>query len=175
MSIEQTKKLVYVAGPYSAPTRFETESNVHRAEALGVQVARAGAYPVIPHSNTRPYFEDLQGHDFWLAGTMQLMRRCDAVILLENWHQSSGAKAEVDEASAIGLPVFTNIDALKSWLSPPWVIGRTQGEGGIASLLHSCWGQAKDSPEYRKPEWIELERLLIEVGTIRKAGASAQS
>ena len=44
--------LIYVAGPYRAPTAWQREQNIHRAREVGVMLARAGAYPVIPHANT---------------------------------------------------------------------------------------------------------------------------
>ena len=41
-----------------------------------------------------------------LAGTMELLRRCDAVLCVGNWRDSVGARAEVEEARRLGLPVF---------------------------------------------------------------------
>ena len=108
-------RLVYIAGPYRAGTRWEEEMNCRAAELLGREVVKLGAYPVIPHSNTRPYFSDEQSDAFWLEGTMLLMHRCDAVLLVENWHMSDGANAERSEAMRIGMPVFT-LDGLADWL-----------------------------------------------------------
>ena len=42
--------LIYVAGPYRAPTAWGIEQNIHAARAMGVQIAKHGAYPVIPHA-----------------------------------------------------------------------------------------------------------------------------
>lgn len=42
----------------------------------------------------------------FLAGTLELMRRCDAVILVPGWSTSEGTKAEIAEAMRIGLPMF---------------------------------------------------------------------
>lgn len=36
----------------------------------------------------------------WLDGDIAIMRRCDAVVLVGNWVQSSGSKAEIEIARA---------------------------------------------------------------------------
>ncbi len=98
--------LVYIAGAYRNPDPWLCEQNIRAAEALGYEVAKLGAYPVIPHSNTRPYFASAASDELWLAGTLELMRRCNAVVFASNWTTSSGARAEHAEAERIGLPIF---------------------------------------------------------------------
>lgn len=109
-------KLVFIAGPYRSPTRYGTEKNVRNAEEVAIEVAKAGAYPVCPHANTRTYFEDLQNDEFWLQATRELLRRCDAVIFVPGWRQSEGSLAEYEEAKRIGLPTFLHIRELKEWM-----------------------------------------------------------
>ena len=110
-------RLVYIAGPYRASTRWGEECNVRRAEIIGHLVAALGAYPVIPHANTRPYFADAQPGPFWLAATLELLRRCDAVVFMEGWGESEGARAERAEAERLGIPVFDGTPALGAWLT----------------------------------------------------------
>ena len=109
-------KLIYVAGPFSAPTREGVEANIARAVRLGLEVARIGCMPVIPHANTaHPDFEMLQPYQFWIDGTIELLRRCHAVILTENWEISSGARAEKADAESRGQPVFFTVAELEKW------------------------------------------------------------
>ena len=99
--------LVYVAGPYRATTPWLVEQNVRRAEQMGYELTCAGLYPVIPHTNTRGYFASGQQDDaFWLAGTLELLKRCDAVALVPGWESSSGARAEAKAARDLGLPML---------------------------------------------------------------------
>ena len=86
--------LVYIAGPYRGATAWDVEQNIRAAEALGAEVARLGAYPIIPHSNTRYYFEHFQPGEFWLAATIALLSRCDGAVFTNHWQRSSGARAE---------------------------------------------------------------------------------
>lgn len=98
-------KLVYVAGPYRGENSWEVEKNIHRARSLGAYVAKeTGAMPVIPHANTA-HFDGLKPDEFWIEGTLELMRRCDAIIIGAGWSDSEGTKAEIKEAMAIGVPV----------------------------------------------------------------------
>ncbi len=96
--------LIYVVGPYRAPTAWQREQNIHRARAWGVTIARCGAYPVIPHSNTA-HFDGEAEDTLWLAGTLELMRRCDGVLLTGEWRRSSGSRAERAEAERLSLPI----------------------------------------------------------------------
>jgi len=98
-------RIVYVAGPFRGLTAWDIEQNVRRAEALGLMVACAGAMPLIPHANTR-FFQGQCSDDFWLAGTLEMLRRCDAMVTTEGWERSSGARAEVEEMKRLGRPVF---------------------------------------------------------------------
>ena len=110
-------KLIYIAGPYSATTREGVEANIARAVALGIEVARLGAMPVIPHANTaHPEFNDAQPYDFWIDGTLELLRRCDAVIVTDDYRRSTGARGEVRDALARSQLVFTELADLAVWL-----------------------------------------------------------
>lgn len=99
-----TPLLIYVAGPYRAPTAWRREEYIHRARVWGVHLARCGAYPVIPHSNTA-HFDGEANDVLFLKGTLALMRRCDAVLMIDGWRQSIGATEERAEAMRLGMPV----------------------------------------------------------------------
>src|SRR5258708_35264365 len=74
-----------------------------------------GGMPVVPHANTSHY-DGIGDDQFWLDGTMQLLRRCDAMVCLENWKASSGARAEHEEAVRRGMPIFYDLAQLDAWL-----------------------------------------------------------
>ena len=104
-------KLVYVAGPYRGPTREAVAQNVAAARHVGRLCVQAGWFPVMPTVNSAHFdhdFPDLADEQYWLDGTMEMMRRCDAVVLIDGWQHSSGALAEVREAYKLGLPVYEN-------------------------------------------------------------------
>lgn len=102
-------KVIYIAGPFRAATAWRIAENIRDAERFGKVVAELGAMPLIPHANTA-HFHGLFTERFWLDGTMELLRRCDAVVLIPGWGHSQGARAERKEAERLGIPVFLVID-----------------------------------------------------------------
>jgi hypothetical protein len=109
--------VVYVAGPFSAKDRAGVQRNIANAEAVGLEVAKMGAIPLIPHANTsHPNFEAIQPYEWWIAATLELLRRCDALVTVPGWERSSGARGEVLEAATMSIPVFHELAALEKWL-----------------------------------------------------------
>jgi hypothetical protein len=112
-------KVVYIIGPFRAKNHWEVMQNVLRAEMLGLVVARSGSMPLIPHKNTEN-FNGLLDDDFWLEGTKELLRRCDAAITVEainySCDDSAGSKGEIDEMIKLGRPVFRSLPGLLAWL-----------------------------------------------------------
>lgn len=102
-------KVIYIAGKYRGPTAWAIEQNIRAAEEVAARVVQLGMMPLCPHSNTR-HMDGLAHDEFFLAGTLELMRRCDAVLLVPNWRDSAGARAEVAEADRLGIPVFGRED-----------------------------------------------------------------
>lgn len=95
--------LVYVAGPYSAPTCWGRQVNIHRARVVGAHVAMAGASPVIPHANTAN-MDGIQSHEWWLRATLSMLARCHAMVVLPHSQDSHGTQAEIEYAEAHGIP-----------------------------------------------------------------------
>lgn len=110
--------LIYIAGRFSAPDRVGVEANIRAAALRGLEVAKLGACPWIPHCNTAlPEFEHVQPYQFWIAATLEQMRRSDALLTVEGWELSSGARGEVNGMEKMGKPVFHDVPALARWLT----------------------------------------------------------
>ena len=112
--------VIYIAGPFRGATAWEVEQHIRHAEALAFAVAQLGAMPLCPHTNTR-FFHGSLTDQFFLEGAVELMSRCDGVILTDDWHRSEGARADVARAHQLNLPVFDSLDALHVWLMRPEV------------------------------------------------------
>jgi hypothetical protein len=95
--------VIYIAGPYRAPTAWGISENVRAAERVGLEVARAGAMPLIPHANTA-HFHGECTDELWIEGTLELLRRCDAAVFLPNWHHSTGSRGEWEECMRRHMP-----------------------------------------------------------------------
>ena len=107
-------KVVYIAGPYRAPTAWGIAQNVRAAEEVGLECALLGAMPLIPHTISAHMHGELD-EQFWIEGTLELLRRCDAVVLVPGWTGSEGTRGEIAEATRLALPVLRPSE-LEAWL-----------------------------------------------------------
>ena len=107
--------LGYVAGPFRADNSWEIEQNIRRAEALALEVWRLGAACICPHANTR-FFDGAAEDAVWLDGDIEMLSRCDFVLMTPDWETSRGAVAEQLHALNRGIRVFYELQSLKVWL-----------------------------------------------------------
>ena len=103
-------RLVYIAGPYRAETLKAVTQNVRRAVAEATTLLfQHGIMVICPHSMSHSW-EKAQGfsEETLIAGDCELVRRCDAVLLLPGWAYSTGTAREREAAIEAGVPVFEN-------------------------------------------------------------------
>ena len=112
----EPKRIVYVAGPFRASSTWAIEQNIRKAEEAALNIWRVGAVALCPHLNTR-FFQGAAPDEVWLSGDLELLRRCDAVLMLPNWEDSAGSTVEYKYALAWGLKVLLSHEALVEWLN----------------------------------------------------------
>jgi hypothetical protein len=78
-------------------------------------MSRGTAIALCPHSLSR-FFAGVLPEEFWLAGTLELLRRCDATLMIQGWENSDGSRRERTEAEQRGMPLFFNLQDLEWWL-----------------------------------------------------------
>lgn len=123
-------KLIYIAAPYTENPPLCTEIAAAAAHRIKLD---GRAFPVTPH-----LLGGSTGHpEYMYAGTLALMKRCDAVLALPRWEQSRGAMAEVRTADREPMPVFYDEAELLRWISGESV-GTRHGQRG--SLDELCAG-----------------------------------
>lgn len=110
--------LVYIAGPYSAPTKEQIEVNIRAAENCAKELVRqtAAVFPVIPHCNTAHW--DLHDYQYYATGTLELMSCCDFVLVVpgSNYTESKGTMNEIRTAASWNQPTFYTIPSLIEFL-----------------------------------------------------------
>lgn len=87
-------KLAYVIGPYRAQNAWEREQNIRRAEEVALELWRLGFAVICPHTNTR-FFDGAADDSIWLAGDLEILRRCDLAVVIPGWDKSRGSRAEI--------------------------------------------------------------------------------
>lgn len=107
---ERRRLVLYVAGPYRSKTgdEWEVQQNIHTAGRVARELWRRGFSVVCPHTNTANMgWGDKESDEAFLAGTMELMRRCDGVVLYSpRTKESKGTVAELCEAIDLDLPIL---------------------------------------------------------------------
>lgn len=112
------RKLVYVAGKYTAPTPEEEMANIiyakewgHRVEALG------GAVAFVPHIGIlQPAGSGLQAWNEAMAKCLPILGRCDAIFLTPGGENSRGSILEHTFATEEGIPIFHSLETLDAFL-----------------------------------------------------------
>lgn len=108
-------KVVYLAGPYRAETEYGVHQNIQAAERVALEVWRMGAVCICPHKNTA-YFGGELPDEVWLEGDRELIRRSDAVLMMDGSLASCGSSSEEQYAASIGKPLFNAPHLLEEWL-----------------------------------------------------------
>ncbi|KAA0888728.1 DUF1937 family protein [Oryzomonas rubra] len=101
------RQIVYVAGPYTAPTREGIQANIDKAEAIGKMLLLQGDTPLIPHRITGhwdadPRFSGMTARDWMNDVCLPLLDRCDAIIMCPGWINSPGSLQEHQHAVVTG-------------------------------------------------------------------------
>jgi hypothetical protein len=114
--------VIYVAGPFRAATAWGVEENIRHAEEVGQALVEMGAMPLIPHAITRYLGRGEVPEEFFLQGTLELLRRCNAATFIDGWRGSAGSRDEYAEAERLALPKFewTNWEdraRLRRWIA----------------------------------------------------------
>ena len=104
--------IVYVSGPYSAPTREARLDNVLEAVEVGIEIRKKGHFPVIPH--LYDLFDGIakeMGYNFdwqsYIDMDLAFLEKCDALYFIGS---SKGADIEQEHAKELGLQIFYSLD-----------------------------------------------------------------
>ena len=100
--------VVYVTGAFRAKTQWGIMQNVRKAEDASLMLWKSGYSVICPHTMTQ-HFQSECSDEIWLKGCIELLKRCDAIFLVEGWENSEGSKEELKIARELGLIVMDKI------------------------------------------------------------------
>lgn len=99
-------KVIYVAGPYRADGWHGVWENIMRARAAARELWLKGWAVICPHTSS--IFMD--GPDIaagiFLNGDLEIIRRVDAVLMLDGWERSEGSRGEYALAVELGKDIY---------------------------------------------------------------------
>lgn len=97
-------KVIFVSGKYRDETEYLVFENILHARRVAFRLWQEGWAVVCPHANTILMTHDRP--DIFLLGDLEILKRCDAIYMLNNWQRSEGAKGELKLAVELGLEVY---------------------------------------------------------------------
>jgi hypothetical protein len=100
----KSMKVAYIAGPYRSKTIRGVVENIRRAEQVAIKYWLKGYAVICPHKNTA-LLDGVAADDVWLNGDLEILKRCDVIVMIEGWQWSLGAAAELEFARKHGLEV----------------------------------------------------------------------
>jgi len=108
---------IYIAGCYSADSAEEVHRNVARAMEVARQVYLAGHEPVVPHILHFLHLDWVTKgtwppESFWVKCGANLLEHCDAILMLDGWQHSEGAKKEFAWAGKLNISTYFSVDDL---------------------------------------------------------------
>ena len=98
-------KVAYIVGPYRSKTVHGIVENIRRAEAIAIKYWQFGYAVICPHKNTA-LFDGLAPDHVWLDGDIEILKRCDVIVMTPGWENSSGSKAELEIAKQLGKEII---------------------------------------------------------------------
>ncbi len=104
-------KVIYIAGPITAPTVYQIWRNVGRAHEASLRLMKKGWAVHCPHKNTeflggalkKDSEEDFEA---WIERDLCILSRCDAIYMLKGWRKSRGSKRELAKAKELELTIY---------------------------------------------------------------------
>jgi len=95
--------ILYLAGPYSG----DIDANIQAARKIAIELWEAGYTVFCPHLNTAHFEIDCKcTYLEYLNGDMEILRRCDALVLMPTWESSKGAQTEKMLAEIHGISIY---------------------------------------------------------------------
>lgn len=100
-------KVIYVAGRYRGKTDYEQAENIYHAQRVALRLWELGWVVLCPHLNTANFnwYSDLPD-GVWINGGLELLKRCDCIIMLKGYETSKGAMAELELARQLNKGIF---------------------------------------------------------------------
>ena len=98
-------KIAYTAGSYRASTEYGLVQNIRKAEAVAIELWKIGYAVICPHKSTA-HLGGIVDDEIFLNGCIEIVSRCDLIVMLEEWENSEGARMELTQAEMCDISVF---------------------------------------------------------------------
>lgn len=100
--------LVYIAGCYNSKDGYNgIEKNIREAEKYAIELANNEIGFICPHLNSNHFEVKAKANeDFYYKQDIELLKCCDAMLVIPGWKNSIGVKKEIKYAKKCGIVVY---------------------------------------------------------------------
>ena len=101
------KRVIYLASPYRAKDEWGVWTNIVSAHISAKQLWDKGYAVISPVSNSA-WMGEMDDFEKWMEGDLEILSRCDILVLNHGWQKSRGCRMEYDRAIALGLRIYSS-------------------------------------------------------------------
>ena len=101
--------IIYLATPIRPKNGKTLEGNVQYAKSLALELWKKGYTVICPAANSDlpiSLADKEVEADCWLNGDIEILARCDALVVSPGWETSAGVKGEIAYAKMYGIPTY---------------------------------------------------------------------
>jgi hypothetical protein len=94
--------IAYLSGKYTG----DVDANIAKAREAAIELWERGYTVVCPHLNTAHFEQDCKiPYERYIEGDLEILSRCDLIVMLPNYEESKGAIGELEFARQRGILV----------------------------------------------------------------------
>lgn len=100
--------IYYICSPYKGSTPEQVQKHIEYAKELTREVLLHGYCAVTPHLYITNCLNDSDQHERWIGrrAGIELLGKCDAVVVGQLYGISEGMKEEIKRAKEWNIPIF---------------------------------------------------------------------
>jgi hypothetical protein len=98
-------KMLYIAGKYRSESIEGVKENIRVARLYAEKYWKLGYAVICPHTNSGTMEYDVD-EKLLLEGDLEIIKRCDVIVMLPHWEESAGSRAEHELAIQCKLQII---------------------------------------------------------------------
>lgn len=110
------RKVIYISGPITDNARYIEYDNCLHARQWTQMVMQAGAAVHCPHLMYLCGLIDICDWETFLSMDVEIIRRCDAILMIGAWQGSPGCIEEYNAAQEAGIAIFTTMAQVRDFV-----------------------------------------------------------
>lgn len=103
--------MAYLSAPMSAPDALTRQLHHLAARRTSHELWEAEVLHYCPHTNSPAIGSSDVAYESWMAMDLEVIRRCDFVVMSGSWRESPGCRRELAMAMHLGLPIAYSVEA----------------------------------------------------------------